>query len=148
EMHVLAARPKPNGTSAVGAADQAEPPPEPAAFEPLRLVNEVGDDRDGLQPGERLLLIVENDLPFAKLVLETARDKSFKGVVTSQGAAALAMTREYQPQAITLDICLPDMDGWRVLERLKNDLHTRHIPVCVVSTEEGRDRALELGALA
>ena len=56
--------------------------------------------------------------------------------MTSLGAAALAMTRDYKPDAITLDICLPDIDGWRVIERLKNDMATRHIPVCVVSTEE------------
>ena len=58
------------------------------------------------------------------------------------------MTREYKPDAVTLDICLPDIDGWRVLERLKNDLDTRHIPVCVISTEEARERALTPGAMA
>jgi signal transduction histidine kinase/CheY-like chemotaxis protein/HAMP domain-containing protein len=120
----------------------------PTAPEAHRLINEAGDDRDNLQPGEPLLLIVENDLPFAKLLLETAHDKGFKGLVTSLGAAALAMTREYKPDALTLDICLPDIDGWRVLERLKNDIVTRHIPVCVVSTEEARARALHLGALS
>jgi CheY-like chemotaxis protein len=91
-------------------------------------------------------LIVENDLAFAKLMLEAARENGFKGLVTSLGAAALAMTREYMPQAITLDICLPDIDGWRVIERLKNDITTRHIPVCVVSTEEPYDRAMTSGA--
>jgi CheY-like chemotaxis protein len=117
------------------------------ALEPPRLINEVGDDRDNLQPGEPLVLNVENDLTFAKLLLEAAREKGFKGLVTSLGAAALAMTREYNPSAISLDICLPDIDGWRVLERLKNDLYTRHIPVYVVSTEEARERSLNLGAL-
>ena len=97
-----------------------------------------------IQPGDPLLLIVENDLAFARLLLEAAREKGFKGLVTSLGAAALAMTREYKPDAITLDICLPDIDGWRVLDRLKNDITTRHIPVCVISTEEAHDRALEL----
>ena len=81
-------------------------------------------------------------------MLETAREKGFKGLVTSLGAAALAMTRDYKPDAVTLDICLPDIDGWRVLERLKNDVTTRHIPVCVISTEEAREPALGLGALA
>ena len=67
--------------------------------------------------------------------------------MTSLGAAALALTREYKPTAITLDIFLPDIEGWRVLERLKNDIATRHIPVCVISTEEARERALNSGAL-
>jgi CheY-like chemotaxis protein len=119
---------------------------ESAAAAPI--VNEVGDDRDALHSGDTLLLIVENDLGFARLLMEAARGQGFKCLVTSLGAVALAMAREYQPHAVTLDLCLPDIDGWRVLERLKNDTATRHIPVCVVSTEdESRDRALLLGAL-
>jgi signal transduction histidine kinase/DNA-binding response OmpR family regulator/HAMP domain-containing protein len=113
-----------------------------------RLINEVGDDRDNIRRGDHVLLIVENDLAFARLLLDTARDQGFKGLVTSLGAAALAMAREYKPAAITLDIFLPDIQGWRVLDRLKNDVLTRHIPVCVISTDESRDRALNSGALA
>ncbi len=120
----------------------------PTILEAPKLVNEVGDDRDAIQPGDPVLLIVENDLAFAKLLLETAREKGFKGLVTSLGAAALAMTREYKPDAITLDICLPDIDGWRVMDRLKNDIALRHIPVCVISTEEVLDRALRYGAIS
>jgi CheY-like chemotaxis protein len=112
------------------------------------LVNEVGDDRDSLHAGDRVLLIVENDLGFARFLLDSAREKGFKGLVTSLGAAALAMAREYNPDAVTLDIFLPDIDGWRVLDRLKNDVVTRHIPVCVISTDEARQRALSSGALA
>jgi HAMP domain-containing protein/signal transduction histidine kinase/CheY-like chemotaxis protein len=112
------------------------------------LVNEAGDDRATIQPGDRVLLIVENDLGFARVLLDAARDKGFKGLVTSLGAAALAMTHEYQPDAVTLDIFLPDIEGWRVLDRLKNDVATRHVPVCVISTEEARDRALAAGSMA
>jgi CheY-like chemotaxis protein len=60
----------------------------------------------------------------------------------------LALARDHLPDALTLDIVLPDMDGWRVLDRLKHDLATRHIPVCVVSTEDARERAFETGACA
>jgi HAMP domain-containing protein/signal transduction histidine kinase/CheY-like chemotaxis protein len=120
-----------------------EPPP---AAGPL--VNEAGDDRASIHSGDRVLLIVENDIAFARVLLESAREKGFKGLVTSLGAAALAMTREYQLCAVTLDIFLPDIEGWRVLDRLKNDVATRHIPVCVISTEEARDRALAGGAMA
>jgi signal transduction histidine kinase/CheY-like chemotaxis protein len=112
------------------------------------LVNEAGDDRDDIRPGDKVLLIIENDIGFARFLLDAAREKGFKGLVTSLGAVALAMTREYKPDAITLDIYLPDIAGWRVLERLKNDIATRHVPVCVVSTDESRDRALASGALA
>jgi CheY-like chemotaxis protein len=59
----------------------------------------------------------------------------------------LALTRDYHPSLITLDIFLPDMAGWRILERLKSDLATRHIPVCVVSTDDSRQRALNAGAV-
>src|SRR5207249_1352800 len=118
-----------------------------AEFEPVRLVNEVGDDRDSIRPGDKVLLIVENDIGFARFLLDLAREKGFKGLATSLGAAALAMAREYKPDALTLDIFLPDIEGWRVLERLKNDILTRHIPVCVISTEEARERALNAGAL-
>jgi signal transduction histidine kinase/CheY-like chemotaxis protein/HAMP domain-containing protein len=111
------------------------------------LVNEFGDDRNDIRSGDRVLLIVENDAGFARFLLDAAREKGFKGLVTSRGAAALALTREYNPSALTLDIHLPDIDGWRVLERLKKDPATRHIPVCVVSTDDARDRALGSGCL-
>jgi signal transduction histidine kinase/CheY-like chemotaxis protein/HAMP domain-containing protein len=121
----------------------AEPQPEPTL-----LANEAMDDRDAIAPGDTVLLIVENDLTFARLLLEAAHDKGCKGLVTSQGAGALALARDRIPDALTLDIFLPDMDGWRVLDRLKHDLTTRHIPVCVVSTEEARERAFNAGARA
>jgi HAMP domain-containing protein/signal transduction histidine kinase/CheY-like chemotaxis protein len=113
-----------------------------------KMLDAVGDDRDQIHPGDRVLLIVENDLTFARFLLDAAHQKGFKGIVTSLGAAALALTLDHKPAAITLDIYLPDMEGWRVLERLKNDLQTRHIPVCVISTDESRARALNAGALA
>jgi CheY-like chemotaxis protein len=109
-------------------------------------INEVGDDRDIIQPGERVLLIIENDLAFARFLLDTAREKGFKGLVTSLGVGVSALVHEYQPSAIALDIFLADIDGWRVLGRLKNDLASRHIPVYVISTEDARERAIRSGA--
>ncbi len=120
----------------------AEPVPEPASS------NEADDDRDSIEPGDIVWLIVENDLVFARFLLETAREQGCKGLVASQGAAALALARDYMPDAVTLDIVLPDMNGWRVMDRLKHDLATRHIPVFVVSTEDARARALDGGAYA
>ena len=109
--------------------------------------NVADDDRNDIMSGDKVLLIVENDLGFAKVLLDAARRNGFKGLVSTTGAAALAMTREYQPSVITLDIFLPDMEGWRILERLKGDLATRHIPICVVSTDDSRQRALNSGAI-
>jgi signal transduction histidine kinase/HAMP domain-containing protein/DNA-binding response OmpR family regulator len=119
-----------------------------AAPEMFRPIDEVGDDRASIRQNDRVLLIVENDLAFAGFLLDAAREKGFKGIVTSLGAAALALAAEYKPSAITLDIYLPDLDGWRVLDRIKNDLSSRHIPVCVISTDDSRERALASGALA
>jgi CheY-like chemotaxis protein len=93
-----------------------------------------------------VLLIVENDLRFARFLLDTAREKGFKGLVTSHGAAALALVRDFNPAAVTLDIFLPVMEGWGVLERLKNDIASRHVPVWVISTEDVSERAAQLGA--
>jgi HAMP domain-containing protein/signal transduction histidine kinase/CheY-like chemotaxis protein len=134
-----------NGNGAVAVL----PAPTPELVSVPKLVNEVGDDRQIIQPlsAEPVLLIVENDLHFAKFMLEVAHERGFKGLVTSLGAAALAMVREYKPSAVTLDLCLPDIDGWRVLERLKNDSMTRHVPVTIISTEESRERGLRQGAL-
>ena len=110
-------------------------------------VNEAGDDREDIKSGDEFVLIVENDLGFAKVLLDAARQQGFKGIVSGSGAGALAVTREHQPAMITLDIFLPDMQGWRVLDRLKEDLSTRHIPVCVVSTDDARQQALNSGAM-
>jgi CheY-like chemotaxis protein len=124
----------------------AEPELEPG--QTGQTANAYGDDRDDIRPGDRVLLVVENDAGFARFLLEAAREKGFKGLVTSLGAGALALTREYEPDVITLDIHLPDIDGWRVLDRLKKDPPTRHVPVCVVSTDDARDRAMAAGCLA
>jgi len=110
------------------------------------LTSDVADDRSEVASEDRVLLIVDNDLDFANFILETAHNTGLKGLVTPSGAAALAMARDYQPHAILLDISLPDIDGWRVLNRLKNDLVTRHIPVYVVSTVDQPERGLKIGA--
>jgi CheY-like chemotaxis protein len=133
-----------------------EPEPVPAwryedegvkATDAVMFANTADDDRGDIATGDRVLLIVENDLAFARILLAAARRAGFKGVVTGHGASALTMTREYHPAMITLDIHLPDMSGWRILDRLKGDLATRHVPICVVSTDDARDRALGSGAL-
>jgi CheY-like chemotaxis protein len=114
----------------------------------MALVNEADDDRNNIRSGDRVILIVENDVGFARFLLDAAREQGMKGLVTSLGASALALAREYYPHAVTLDIFLPDIEGWRVLERLKSNLATRHLPVCVISTDDARRRALASGAIA
>jgi signal transduction histidine kinase/CheY-like chemotaxis protein len=109
--------------------------------------NVAGDDRGAIASGDRVLLIVENDLAFAEVLLDAARLAGFKGIVSNTGAGALTMAREFHPSAITLDIFLPDMQGWRILDRMKADTAMRHMPICVVSTDDARERAVKSGAI-
>jgi CheY-like chemotaxis protein len=123
---------------------------ETAAMEAdLAREEEVEDDRRNIQPGDRTLLVIEDDIVFARILLGLARERGFKGLVALRGDTGLAMARQYRPDAITLDIGLPVIDGWNLLDRLKHDSRTRHIPVHIISaSEEERSRGLKLGALA
>ncbi|RJG25873.1 response regulator [Massilia cavernae] len=142
-------------------------PPAPASYPtPARFDNEVEviddasehaqlveyssviDDRSLVAPGDPSVLIIEDDERFAKVVVEFAREKNFKVIVTSQGDSALSLARDYLPSAILLDIDLPDIDGFTVLDRLKRDPSTRHIPVHVMSSLRERERALRQGAIS
>ena len=101
-----------------------------------------------MQSGDPVVLIVEDDPHFAGVLLGLVRDRGFKGVVTARGAHVRSLTHEFKPQAIVLDIFLPDMLGWTVLNHLKQDPATRHIPVQVVSVEEERLQGLGRGAFS
>ncbi|HEY3806295.1 MAG TPA: HAMP domain-containing protein [Kofleriaceae bacterium] len=107
----------------------------------------IPDDYAQLEPGDRVLLIVEDDLTFGMTILETARNCGFKGVVATTGGQALELARALKPDAITLDLRLPDLDGWVLLDRLKHDAATRHIPVQIVSGLDAERRSLQSGAL-
>jgi CheY-like chemotaxis protein len=108
---------------------------------------EVADDRSVIEEGDRILLIAEDDPNFAQILLDLARDRGFRGLVANRADRALAMAKEYRPTAVTLDLRLPDADGWTILDRLKHDPATRHIPVHIISVEENWQRGLRLGAI-
>ena len=114
----------------------------------LVVEEQVPDDRDSIAEGDRLVLIVEDDVTFASILLDMAHDKGFKGVVATRGESGLQLAKRYRPDAITLDIALPDMEGWTVLDRLKHDKSTRHIPVHIISGDDETARGLKLGAFA
>jgi HAMP domain-containing protein/CheY-like chemotaxis protein/signal transduction histidine kinase len=107
----------------------------------------LADDRLNILPGEKSVLIIEDDHNFAQWLLDMARQSGFKAVVTPRGKTALELVRELVPSAITLDLSLPDVNGWQVLDRLKSDLATRHVPVFVISAQEEPENALKQGAL-
>lgn len=110
--------------------------------------NELNDDREQLQPGDRILLIIEDDVNFVRILLDMARQQGFKVLVALRSRAGLTLAQEFQPDAIMLDIRLPDMDGWTVLDHLKHDFRTRHIPVHILSVDDAQQRGLQLGAIA
>jgi HAMP domain-containing protein/CheY-like chemotaxis protein len=108
----------------------------------------VADDRNDIREGDHVLLIVDDDAHYARVLLGLARDKGFKGIVANRGQSAITLAKQYLPTAITLDVFLPDMLGWTVLNSLKLDSATRHIPVQMLSVEEERQHGLSHGAFS
>ncbi|CAI6031466.1 HAMP domain-containing protein [Cohnella sp. JJ-181] len=120
-------------------------PPKRIRLTPPSQGEELRDDRDDLQPGDSVFLIVEDDLKFCEIVQDALARKGIKTVVTSKGMQALELAKRYNPMAITLDLHLGDTDGWLVLEHLKNDMAVRHIPVCVITVDEDKTELLRKG---
>jgi CheY-like chemotaxis protein/signal transduction histidine kinase len=113
-----------------------------------QIVERVEDDRDIVQPGDNVLLVVEDDPQYARILCDLARDKGFKVLVAMRGSEALAFAREFRPTAISLDVFLPDMLGWAVLNHLKQDPQTRHIPVQILTMDEDWHHGLSRGAFS
>ncbi len=104
------------------------------------------DDRETISRGDRVVLIVEDDQRFAVILLSMAREAGFKGVVTGEGSAVVPLAKRFRPDAITLDVGLPDMDGYALLDLLKRNPETRHIPVHIISADEQNRLGLSIGA--
>ena len=113
-----------------------------------RPIEQVPDDRNILEPDDTVLLIVEDDPHYARVLVDLAHDHGMKVLVAMRGADALALAREYQPTAVSLDVFLPDMLGWTVLSQLKQNPATRHIPVQIVTLDEDRQHGLARGAFS
>jgi HAMP domain-containing protein/signal transduction histidine kinase/CheY-like chemotaxis protein len=117
------------------------------SIQPVVREEHIEDDRDSIEPDDLVMLIIEDDPHYARILLGLARDKGFKTIVAMKGALGLSLARQFRPSAISLDIFLPDMLGWTVLNQLKLDPATRHIPVQIVTMEEERQHGLAHGAL-
>jgi hypothetical protein len=113
-----------------------------------RPIEQVPDDRSILEPNDTVLLIVEDDPHYARVLADLVHDHGMKVLVAGRGADALALAREYQPTAVSLDVFLPDMLGWTVLSQLKQNPATRHIPVQIVTLDEDRQHGLARGAFS
>jgi CheY-like chemotaxis protein len=113
-----------------------------------RTVEQIPDDRLDIQPGDAILLVVEDDPHYARILLDLARDNGFKVLLAMRGDDALDLAKQYQPTAVSLDVFLPDMLGWNVLSQLKQNPLTRHIPVQIVTLDEDRQHGLARGAFS
>ncbi|HTO81190.1 MAG TPA: response regulator, partial [Methylomirabilota bacterium] len=140
-----AAVPSRMAASAAAAERQAAAVP---AVRPAERPEQIPDDRQDLQPDDSVLLIVEDDPHYARVMVDLARDKGFKVLTAARGTDALELARRYQPTAISLDVFLPDLLGWTVLSQLKQDPTTRHIPVQMVTLDEDRQHGLARGAFS
>ncbi|UPT71887.1 MAG: response regulator [Flavobacterium sp. JAD_PAG50586_2] len=107
----------------------------------------VPDDRNDIKPGDKAMLIVEDDRPFAKALLKFSRERGYKGIVTVRGDEAFNLAAHYKPVAVLLDIQLPIKSGWEVMEELKSNSVTRHIPVHIMSSHKLRQESLLKGAI-
>jgi CheY-like chemotaxis protein/signal transduction histidine kinase/HAMP domain-containing protein len=109
--------------------------------------NEIRDDRNDLNDNSKTILIIEDDNNFAKVLFDFTRDKNHKALIACDGEAGLQLAYQYKPDAIILDIGLPRMDGWMVMEKLKQNSETRHIPVYFMSGHDKRMDAMQKGAI-
>jgi CheY-like chemotaxis protein/CHASE3 domain sensor protein len=114
---------------------------------PFVLSKKIDDDRDKLTNAKRTLLVVEDDEAFAGILRDLSREMGFQSLVAGTAEEALKLAKQYMPSAIVLDVGLPDQSGLSVLDRLKRDVQTRHIPIHVVSASDNAQTALSLGAV-
>jgi CheY-like chemotaxis protein len=130
------------------AATRSGPPLRGLVVRPPERSDVVADDRAELVADQPVLLIVEDDPHYARILVDLAHDKGLKALVAARGADALALARQYRPTAVSLDVFLPDMLGWTVLSQLKQDPETRHIPVQILTLDEDRQHGLARGAFS
>ncbi|NID16978.1 response regulator [Luteibacter yeojuensis] len=114
---------------------------------PALIPDGIEDDRASLEPGDTAILVVEDDPAFARILADMIHRKGHRVLAAADGESGLALARRHRPTGILLDVMLPGMDGWTVMERLKADAATRHIPVHFISATDDATRGLELGAV-
>ncbi len=121
----------------------AQPVPEAGSLS----ASPIPDDREIIAAGERSILVIEDDLGFARLLLDMVRERDFAALCANDGETGIALAEQYLPSAVILDVMLPNTDGWTVMRRLKDNPRTRHIPVHFITCMEDRQKALAMGAI-
>ena len=135
--------PVPPAAQAAAQADRAI-----VAIEPHGAVHSgLEDDRQSVSDDDNIILVVEDDIRFAAILMEHVRARGFKCLVAVTGEQGIALATSHQPSGIILDIRLPNMDGWAVLSALKQSIETRHIPVHIASVEPPNADNLRIGAI-
>ena len=147
QTYVGPAKPPVSKAAEAPAGATAEAPMAPAASK-IEQEGRIEDDRANIQPDDAVLLLIEDDPYYARVLCDLSRDKGFKVLAANTGAEGLALAREYSPTAISLDVFLPDMLGWTVLNHLKQNPATRHIPVQMLTLDEDRRHGLARGAFS
>jgi len=107
----------------------------------------LDDDREKIETADRIMLVIEDDADFARLLRQTCHEQGFKCRLTATGQEGIELAEQYLPSAVILDLGLPDMDGWSVLSALKENIKTRHIPVHIVSAEDASTKSIHKGAV-
>jgi len=110
------------------------------------IINEIGDDRNNIVEGDKVVLVIEDDIRFGKIMMEQAHEKNLKVMVATNFEEVFELTNKHIPCAVTLDVKLPNASGWRILDLFKNDINLRHIPIHLISGEENRLLAMHRGA--
>ncbi|MBS1564273.1 MAG: response regulator [Bacteroidetes bacterium] len=134
-------------------AETPDRPTEPAATKTSRryisevIPEAIPDDRNDIDEQDKVILIIEDDTSFAKALLDFTRKKQYKGIVAVRGDEGLDLAIRFRPTGILLDIQLPVKDGWEVMEDLKSNPDTRHIPVHIMSSHELKNKSLTSGAI-
>ncbi|WP_342085981.1 response regulator [Dyadobacter sp. OTU695] len=124
-----------------------EPPVAPGRFVSTVIPESIPDDRSAIDEASKTILIIEDDTLFAKSLLDYTRKQGYKGIVAVRGDEGLELARTFKPMGILLDIQLPVVSGWDVMDQLKNDPETRHIPVHIMSSHRMKNESLQKGAV-
>ncbi|MCP4700312.1 MAG: response regulator [Gammaproteobacteria bacterium] len=128
--------PAPQASADTGTAEPEELPPA-----------EIPDDRESLEPGDNSILVIEDDRKFSRILKNLVHEKHYKCLLAEDGKTGLQLAVEHRPNAIILDVGLPQLDGWSVMERLKDNPETRHIPVHFMSASDQGMDARKMGAI-
>lgn len=124
-----------------------EAPKQPERYIADRIPQAIPDDRENIVEGDKVILIIEDDTAFAKILMDFSRTKNYKVIAAVRGDVGIEMAQHYKPLAILLDIQLPIMDGWQVMEALKSNPETKPIPVHIMSSMKMKQESLLRGAV-